>query len=138
MAIFIKNTHVNSHLLLLVQKKNRPEKFPFIATNKWIVSDVQRSVKSFSAPNSPLFRKSAGEKKKISNSKTSCFSSKRNKEDLVNLFILPYPFGYFQYKGCYFSVWNAFITFQICLFLITSNIKIIKVMNFWTSLGPEQ
>ena len=64
--------------------------------------DVQRSVKSFSAPNSPLFRKSAGEKKKISNSKTSCFSSKRNKEDLVNLFILPYRLVIFNIKDVIF------------------------------------
>ena len=36
MATFIKKFLGNSPLLRLVQKKNRPEKFPFIAANSWI------------------------------------------------------------------------------------------------------
>ena len=43
--------------LRLVQKKNRPKKFPFIATNNWIVSAAGRSVKYFFAPNSSHYRK---------------------------------------------------------------------------------
>ena len=34
---FIKYSLGKSPLLRIVQKKNRPEKIPFIATNRWIV-----------------------------------------------------------------------------------------------------
>ena len=65
--------------LRLVQKKNRPEKFPFTATNNRIVLAVRRSVKYFFAPNSPLFRKNGEEKKKKrGNWEVVCFSSKHN------------------------------------------------------------
>ena len=37
------------------------EKYPFIATNNWIVLAVQWPVKYFFAPNFPIFRKSCGE-----------------------------------------------------------------------------
>ena len=51
----------NSPTLRIVpKKKNRPEKYPFKATNNLIVLAVRWSVKYFSAPNSPLFRKSRG------------------------------------------------------------------------------
>ena len=50
LSTFIKN----SPSLQLVQKKNRPEKFSFIATNNWIV-------KYYFAPNSSIFRKSPRE-----------------------------------------------------------------------------
>ena len=49
--------------LRLVQKKNRPEEFPFIATNNWIVLVVQWSVKYLFAPNSPKFQKNCNEEK---------------------------------------------------------------------------
>ena len=45
---------------LFQKKKNRPEKYPFKATDNLIVLAVRWSVKYFSAPNSPLFRKSRG------------------------------------------------------------------------------
>ena len=48
----------NSTLLQLVQKKNKSEKFPFIATDNLIVLVVWWSVKFFFVPNSPIFGKS--------------------------------------------------------------------------------
>ena len=51
----------NSPSLQVVQKKNRPEKFPFIATNSWIVLAVRWSGKHFFAPNSLISQKSHGE-----------------------------------------------------------------------------
>ena len=50
-------------LLRLTQKKNRPEKCLFIATNSWIALAVWWSVKFFFAPYFPLFWKSGGEQK---------------------------------------------------------------------------
>ena len=41
----IKWLHLSS--LWLVQKNNRPKKFPFIAASNWTVSTVQCSVKHF-------------------------------------------------------------------------------------------
>ena len=64
----------------IVEEKNRPEKFPFIATNKSISLSVRSSLKYFFAPNSPLIRKSSGEmKKERGNYEALCFSSKRKK-----------------------------------------------------------
>ena len=51
----------NSPSLQVVQKKNRPEKIPFIANNSWIVLAVRWSGKHFFAPNSLISRKSRGE-----------------------------------------------------------------------------
>ena len=80
LAIFIKKFLKNSSLLLLDQKKKRPEKVFFIATNNWIVLAVRKSVKNDFAPNSPWFRKSGGEeKKKIGKYEALRFSSKRSK-----------------------------------------------------------
>ena len=42
---------------------------------------VRWSVKYFFTPNSPLFRKSGGEKKKKDNHEALCFSSKGNKTE---------------------------------------------------------
>ena len=78
MATSIKNTLASSPLLLLVQKKSRPEKCPFVATNNWIVITVKRCVKYF-APNSPFFQKSHGGKKKRGNYEELSFSRKRKK-----------------------------------------------------------
>ena len=44
---FMKYSLGNSLSLRLVQKKSRPEKFPFIATNNWTVMAVWWSVKHF-------------------------------------------------------------------------------------------
>ena len=57
---FLKSVWKKSSLWL-VQKKNRPEKCTFIATNNWIVLAVWWSVKYFYAPNSLIFRKNAAE-----------------------------------------------------------------------------
>ena len=62
-----------------VQKKNRPEKCPFIPRNNWIVSAVRRYVHYFFAPNSPIFRKSSAEEQETSNFKALCFTSNRKK-----------------------------------------------------------
>ena len=59
------------------QKKNRAEKFPFVATNDWIVSAVWWSVKYFFL-NSPKFWQSSTEKGEAGNSKALCFTSKHN------------------------------------------------------------
>ena len=68
----------NSPLWALVHKTNRTEKYPFIATNNWIVFAVRRSVNYCFPPNSPLFRTIGGEKKKKSgNCEAFCFWSKR-------------------------------------------------------------
>ena len=53
-------------LLWHVQKKNRPEKFPFIETNSRIVIVVQRFVKYFFALNSRYSVKYRQKKKKLS------------------------------------------------------------------------
>ena len=58
-------------------EKNRPEKFPFIATNNWIVLAVPWSVKHFCTPISPIFPKNYGEGENGS-SKALCFLSRRN------------------------------------------------------------
>ena len=47
MATFTKKSLGNSSSLWLVQKKNWPEKFPFIAANNWVVLAAQWSVKYF-------------------------------------------------------------------------------------------
>ena len=54
---------MNFPSLRLVQKKNRPEKFPFIATpkNLNVLADLRWSLKCFFAPNSPIFQTSAAE-----------------------------------------------------------------------------
>ena len=75
----------NSPSRRLIQKSNRPEKWPFIATNNWIVLAARWSVKYFFAPNSPLFQKKSGEKKKKKdNYKVFCFSSKHNENSNNN------------------------------------------------------
>ena len=60
--------------LAYVQKKNRPEKFSFIATNNGIVSTVQWSLKYLFAPNSPLFQKGSVEEKDTTVSKALYFA----------------------------------------------------------------
>ena len=63
----------------LFRKRIDQKKFPFIATNNLIVLAAQWSVKYFFAPNSPIFRKRGGEKKKKRDDyEASCFSSKSN------------------------------------------------------------
>ena len=54
---------MNFPSLRLVQKKNRPEKFPFIATpnNLNVLADLRWSLKCFFALNSPIFQTSAAE-----------------------------------------------------------------------------
>ena len=80
------------------QKKNRPEKFPYIATNDWIVLAVSRSAEYFFASNSPLFRKSDGEKKNRSNYKAFCFLSKHKKLE-------PY-----EIKGCNLRWFESYLS----------------------------
>ena len=64
----------------LFRKRIDQKKFPFIATNNLIVLAAQWSVKYFFAPNSPIFRKRGGEKKKKRDDyEALCFSSKSNK-----------------------------------------------------------
>ena len=57
MAKFIDKSLGNSPSMQLVQKKNRPETFPFIARISWIALAVSWSVKYFFAPNCPWFWK---------------------------------------------------------------------------------
>ena len=45
----------------LFRKKNRAEKFPFIAANNWTVLAVRWSINYFFTPNSPIIRKSCSE-----------------------------------------------------------------------------
>ena len=59
-------------------KNYRPEKFPFIATNNWIVLTVWRSLNCFFTVNSPKFPKSLVEEKETGTSKELCFRSKSN------------------------------------------------------------
>ena len=51
----------NSPSLRLIQKTNKPEKFPFTTTNNGIILAVRWSVKYFYAENSPIFWKSGEE-----------------------------------------------------------------------------
>ena len=82
MVTFIKQSLGNSPSLRLFTKRVDEKKFPFITTTKWVVLAIQWSVKHFFfAPNSPLFGKSGGEKKKKrGNYEAFCFSSKHNKK----------------------------------------------------------
>ena len=61
MGTFINQSVGNSSSLRLIQKKNRPEKFPFTITLKLNVLTVQWSVKCPFALNSPIFRTSTAE-----------------------------------------------------------------------------
>ena len=63
------------HFAATFPEKNRPEKFPFIATNSWIILAVRWSVKYFFAPNSPelLKKKRTGEQRKPVNAKRFAF-----------------------------------------------------------------
>ena len=61
-----------------VQKKNRPEKFPFIASSILIVLAVRWPVKYFSAPNFLIFWKSVAEEGQNGISKSIRFTRKRN------------------------------------------------------------
>ena len=57
----MKQSPRNFPLQRLIQKKNRQEKFPFIAINNLIVLAVGWSVKYVFAPNFLIFQKSHGE-----------------------------------------------------------------------------
>ena len=80
----------NSPSLWVVQKKNRLEKWPFIATNNWTVLAVPWSVKYFFDLNSPTLRKGMEKKTVEKNSKCKefCFSSKRNKQPPSTIYII--------------------------------------------------
>ena len=82
MVTFIKQSLGNSPSLRLFTKRVDEKKFPFITTTKWVVLAIQWSVKHFFfAPNSPLFGKSGGEKKKKrGNYEAFCLLSKHNKK----------------------------------------------------------
>ena len=54
----------NSLLLWPAQKKNEPEKIPFIATNIWMVLPVRWSFKYFFAPKSLISMKKSAEERK--------------------------------------------------------------------------
>ena len=89
---FIKQSLENSSLLPLFQKSDRPERFPLIARNNWIVLAVPWSVKYFFAPNSPIFWKIHGWEEEVkeggkSNCKALCFSSKCNSYGCYHGFI---------------------------------------------------
>ena len=75
-ATFIKWFLESSPWLRVFQKKNRPEKFQFVATNDRILSAVRWSVKYFFT-NSLIFWKSSTEKGETGNFKALCFKSKR-------------------------------------------------------------
>ena len=64
MATFIKLVSGKFPFAKTYAAKNRPKKYLCIATNTWIVSAFRWSVKYFFAQNSPLFRKSRGERRR--------------------------------------------------------------------------
>ena len=59
----------------LFRKKNRPEKFPFIATNNWIVLAVPMSVKYFFAPNSSYSKRVVEKKRREAITKRFAFQT---------------------------------------------------------------
>ena len=88
------------------------KKFPFIATNKWIVLAVQWSVNYLFATNPPfefpVIQKSGGEREKNrSNDEAFWFSSKRNKFNfnLEKQFFYEYTVFFYAKKVALLS-WN--------------------------------
>ena len=75
---FLGNFSTEFSSLQLFEKENRPEKFPFIATNKWIFLAACWSVNNFYF-GFPIFRESGEEEGQNGNSKALCFTSKHTK-----------------------------------------------------------
>ena len=77
-ATFIKLASGEFPFTETYSEKELTRKCPFIATNNWIILANWWSVKYFFAPNSSLFRKNGGGKKKKGNYEAFVFSNKRN------------------------------------------------------------